>query len=249
MKKIVILSLGLILSFVLIIQSTAQNPSAKNNEVAPQFKGDKNTSAILNADNSILVDNYLVENLVCPKQAAECCKEGTEIVQFTVTESGDVKDFKVINSVCSELDDEVIRVLKTTNGMWSPGLKGDKPVAMTKEVAFMFGDQNRDAIVNYFVTAASRNYKNGSKQLLVKNNPKKAMWYFDKGINYMPNDKALLALRGLCHYELGEIASAEKDWNRILTLGGVPQSMKFEHLVELKGHKAMSRFFAKNDQK
>ena len=117
---------------------------------------------------------------------------------------------------------------------------------MTKEVAFMFGDHDQSTIVNYFVAAASRHYKKGSKCLVEKKNPKKALQHFNMGINYMPNDKALMALRGLCHYELGETSNAIKDWERIMHLGGVAQGVRFDDLAELKGHEEMTRILAQN---
>jgi hypothetical protein len=234
MKKQVIFLISMFLFSIVLVQSNAQNSS-------PEFKGDQNVTAIRSADNSDLVNNYLLEHLVCPKQAAECCKEGTEIVQFTITPPGNITDFKVINSVCPELDKEVIRVLKTTYGMWEPGVKNGNPAAMTTEVAFMFGDQDKSDIVNYFVQAASRHYKNGSKNLIIKNKPGKALYHFNQGINYMPNDKAMLALRGLCHYELGDETSAIKDWERIIDLGGVAHGTILNELASLKGYEEMTK--------
>ena len=64
---------------------------------------------------------YLSEHFEYPKTAVECMIEGTGVVQFKVTPSGELTDFIVINSVCRDLDEEFIRVLKTTSGMWKPG--------------------------------------------------------------------------------------------------------------------------------
>jgi len=238
MKKQVIFLISMVLFSIVFVQSNAQNSS-------PEFKGDDKVNTIRNADNASLVNNYLLQHVTCPELAVLCQKEGTEVIQFTVSETGNLSDFKVINSVCPELDKEVIRVLKSTSGKWTPGInKKGQPVAKTKEVAFMFGDHDRSTIVNYFVAAASRHYKNGSKCLVEKNNPKKALRHLNMGINYMPNDKAMLALRGLCQYELGETASAERDWNRIVALGGVAHGVDFDELAEMKGHKEMTRMLA-----
>jgi hypothetical protein len=244
MKKYVIIALSVILSFFVFAQSNAQNRSGLNKMVSPLFKGDQNISAIRSADNATLMNNYLLKHVSCPESAAKCCKEGTEIVQFTVTASGDLKDFKVINSVCSELDNEIIRVLKTTNGNWTPGLEDGKPVPMTKEVAFMFGDHISSTIAEYFVKTGTVCYNKGSKNLLVKNKPKKALPYLNAGINYMPNDKAMLSLRGLCHFALGDEESARKDWERVTELGGIIHGVNLESLTELKGYEEMTKILA-----
>ncbi|MBT3383764.1 MAG: hypothetical protein HN778_19680 [Prolixibacteraceae bacterium] len=247
MKKYVIFLFCLILSSIVFVQSNAQNLMDKNDVISPKFKGDERVSAILTADNSILVNNYLLENVVCPKSAAECQKEGTEIVQFTVTKSGNLTDFKVINSVCTELDKEVIRVLKTTNGMWNPALKDGEPVAIKKEVAFMFGAHERNTILNYFTKAATRCHKKGSKHLFVNNNPKNALRHYNIGINYMPNDKALLMLRGICHFELGNKERASLDWNRIEFLGGIEPAKIDNSLISMKGYSEMIEILANNN--
>ena len=161
MKKYVVFAITLIL-LIIFVHSNAQDLSDKNEVVLPKFRPE-DVSSVLMADNATLVNHYLLSNIVCPELAAECGKEGTEIVRFTVTKTGDVKDFKVINSVCSELDNEVIRVLKTTNGKWKPGLEHKEPVETTKEVAFMFGDHNSSTIAEYFVKIATGYYNKGCK--------------------------------------------------------------------------------------
>ncbi len=237
----------MIFFLILFAQSNAQNLKDTNEVISPKFKGDKNVSAILEADNFVLISNYLCENVICPKLASECQKEGTEMVQFTVSRSGNLKDFKIINSVCPELDKEVIRILKTTNGMWNPALKDGEPVAMVKEVELLFGIHDKSTIQNYFSKVATRCHKKGSKQLFVNNNLKNALRHYNIGINYMPNDKALLMLRGICHFELGDKKLASRDWQRIEFLGGINSTKIDNSLISMKGYSEMINILASNN--
>ncbi|MCY1719055.1 energy transducer TonB [Prolixibacteraceae bacterium Z1-6] len=85
-----------------------------------------------------LLQEYMLDRITFNEELGEGLKEGTEVVQFTVTPSGNVSDIKIINSVCSPIDKEVVRVLETTDGMWKPGYNNEEPVAMEKEVVLAF---------------------------------------------------------------------------------------------------------------
>ncbi|MEN8118316.1 MAG: hypothetical protein ABFS16_15120, partial [Bacteroidota bacterium] len=69
---------------------------------------------------------------------------------------------------------------------------------------------------------------------------KKALKHFNHGIRYCPNDKALLYIRGLCRYELGDENGARKDWNRIVDLGGIDFRKTASVLKEMKGYAEMA---------
>lgn len=236
---------------VCLIFSTAvfgQVSSENSYSIAPKFNGNKDATATMRADNKLMINNFLKENLVCPKEAAECCKEGTEIIEFTVTKTGDLNDFKVINSICPDLDKEVIRVLKTTNGMWTPGLENGEPTAMRNEVSLMLGDYSESTIGKNFIHEATRNFKAGNKNFLVKNNPGKAIHFYNRAINYLPNEKALLSMRGLCHYALGDKESANRDWNRIVALGESNSLKITDDITAMKGYQEMKEILAKNKE-
>ena len=88
---------------------------------APLFTGVENAIKVQNESANALIRQYLKDNIIYPEKAKLSKKEGTEVVQFTVTEEGNVADFKIINSICPEIDYEIIRALKNTTGMWFPG--------------------------------------------------------------------------------------------------------------------------------
>ena len=228
-----------LISIFLTVSLFGQNQltvKVEKDETSPRFIGSEYVVFPLEKANAASINQYLSENIVCPERVIECLIEGTEIVQFEVNPCGNVSNFKVINSVCPELDEEVINVLQTTNGLWYPGLINGKPVAMDVEIVFMFGiDQSESQMVEHFIENATKCFISGSKHLCLKNNPEKALRCFNNGIKYMPNDKALLLMRGLCHYELGNLESALRDWNRIVTLGGILPKEVEARITNLNG--------------
>ncbi|MEN8117891.1 MAG: energy transducer TonB [Bacteroidota bacterium] len=246
MKRNVIFLICLIASIVVFGQNETKHVEVDEVQVTPpKFTGVLNAMALFEAGKSP-INNYLAKNFVCPTETAQCSKEGTEIIQFTVTPDGWLTNFKVINSVCRIVDDEMIRILKNTNGMWMPGYNNGEPTAMEQEVSLMIGDYSKDKMVNHFVKQAKKYCRLGNTTLLVEHKPKKALKYYNKGVKYVPSDKSLLSLRGLCHYELGDKESARKDWNRITSLGGInPNEIAYE-INEMKGFSEMTEILDNN---
>jgi len=211
--------------------------------IPPAFTGIKGVVTIIQEEEFESIEDYLSKNVQYPEESGEFLFEGTEVVQFVVTSSGEVTNFKVINSVSSEIDDEVIRVLKTTNGMWKPGSNNGKPVAMEKEVSIIFKiDETKErAETKDLAKIVERFYRKGSKNLLIKNKPKRALKYYDKGIVLLPNEKSLLLVRGLARFELGNQEGACRDWNRIKTLGGFESDPYLDNFCEMKGYAELIR--------
>jgi TonB family protein len=188
------------------------------------------------------IEDYLRNTVQYPQESYNRGIEGTEVVKFTVTSSGGVTDFKVINSVNDEIDEEVIRVLEMTGGLWQPGSINGEPVDMEKEAAVTFKLHPTDD----FVTMAKK-YLNQGNKMLMKGNPRKALKYFDKGINLLPSEMALLAVRGLCRYQLGDEEGAKRDMNSLKSLGYFDNpKADYEYLTvnykDLKGYAEMIRF-------
>lgn len=168
--------------------------------VSPAFKGENQKS----------INDYLQKKVDYPAEASIWKHQGTEVVQFVVTPEGKLTDFKVINSVSYEIDKEVIGTLKSTSGKWIPGTKNGEPVAMETEVSMAFKLNPKDN----FVQMAKWNFQTGTELLFTKNQPKKALKYFDWAINFLPNDETLLAMRGICKYKMGDENGATIDLDR-----------------------------------
>lgn len=247
MKNLILL-MCMLFSISLFAQESKTTIELDEIQVSPpQFTGIENVVNLMKQNDSDDVKNYLVSKIQYPKEAMDSYQEGTSVVQFVVTADGMVTDFEIINSVSESIDEEVIRVIKTTDGMWKPGLNNDQPIAMEKEVSMFFKVDESDvkAIVRNFTAKAKHHYLIASKNLFLKQKTKKALRHYDEAIKYLPNDRSLLTLRGLVKYELGDKAGAEKDWNRIIKLASNNDANKgnFDYLSynigELKGHAAM----------
>ena len=208
---------------------------------APLFTGVENAIKVQNESANALIRQYLKDNIIYPEKAKLSKKEGTEVVQFTVTEEGNVADFKIINSICPEIDYEIIRALKNTSGMWFPGYNNGKPVEMTKEVSLVFCLDNISSKSTHeiFSEKAIDYFNIGNINLFEKQNPKKAIKYYTWGINYLPYDNSLLLMRGMCRYELGEKEGAREDWNRMTVSDEIDMSKEMTQMEEMKGYNEM----------
>ena len=207
----------------------------------PEFTNIKNVAMLFNNNNPALIENYLKEHTVYPEEAAKCYKQGTAVVQFIVTSEGEVTDFKVINSVCPMIDEEIIRVLSTTNGMWKPGIRDQKPADMEQEVSMMFvaSRANRNSPVEYFTRQAKNLWVRGNTLFLEKHNPKKALKFYNESVKYLPYDPSTLLLRGFCKYELGDREGARSDWERVNTIGKYDADEFIQNLAYLPGYDEM----------
>jgi tetratricopeptide (TPR) repeat protein len=126
--------------------------------------------------------------------------------------------------------------------MWETGPNDGQPTDLRKEVVFLLSDYtSREEAVKYFTKTATRYFKAGCERLLIKNSPEKALECFNRGIRYMPNDKNLLLLRGLCLFELGDSELAQKDWNRIAALGGIQPGEVDNQIARMKGYQEMDK--------
>lgn len=224
MKRVIFIIIGLLLSVLTIAQEKKQQSIELEgvNVYPPVFQGTEQLRIALQEEEATSLNNYMKTHIVYPEKSKKWLKEGTEVVAFSITEKGEVADFQVINSVSPEIDEEVIRVLKTTSRMWNPGLNNGKPISMEKEVSVVFniGSDPSNAEQFDFDIVAKRYFKKGNKKLFFKQDTKAALKNFDKAICYLPNDKCLLISRGMCRYELGDTEGACTDFNRIKTLGG-----------------------------
>jgi TonB family protein len=171
------------------------------------------------------INDFLLSGIEYPVESIKAGNEGTEIIQFVVTPKGNITDIEVINSVSDNIDLEVIRLLEISSGKWIPGTANGEQVAMKKEISIVFKISQK----SNFVAQAKSYLIYGNKMLFVKNRPEKALKYFDKSVKLLPNEETLLAVRGLCKYEIGDTVGAQSDWNRIKLLS---TKSNFESLPE-----------------
>ena len=220
MKTTVFFGICMFIAIFAFGQSYSQN-SSTNSEIIkvtpPILIGPNDNMVMLPENNCAFLNKYLVNNVKYPEGAIACCFQGTEVVQFTVTPSGDLKNFKILNSVCPKIDEEMIRVLNSTNGMWIPGTNNGKSVEMEKEVSMVFHLEgfHLGSDKEYFTKKAANWYNKGNNALLIQKNPEKALECYNNALKYLPYEKALLYARGMAKYELKDKVGAEQDWNRV----------------------------------
>jgi len=222
MKKIVIFLVG----FLTAVVSVAQTEMDEIKVTAPVFKGEfyESITALLNS------------GVEYPSEAKNAGFQGTAVIDFTVNMDGRLSDFKIINSIAPEIDQEIIRVLQTTEGKWIPGTANGEAVNMEKEVAVAFKlHSNVD-----FVAKAKRYLHKANEMMFAKNNPAKALKYYDRGITFLPYEEVLLAMRGLCNYELGNEEEARMDWERIVDISTTSQIK--EYALETKVLEGIEKF-------
>lgn len=233
--KLFLLFAGLLLSVVAFSQENIEEVRVS----PPEFAGFKGAALLVNEANIELqsLNDYVIKRLEYPTADAQDFREGKEVIQFTVQPDGTLSNFVVINSVSSAMDQEVIRVLRTTSGLWKPGCNNKEAVAMDKEFAVTFklaeSSDLKSQATNYFIK--------GNKQLLLKQNPKRAIRHFDRGIVLLPNEKCLLLARGMSRYEVGDKEGACRDWNRIKALGGFESDELLDNYCEMSGYADMLR--------
>ena len=202
----------------------------------PKFTGVKNTIPVSGEEKIPAIVNYLRGNVNYPEDAQKEFQQGTEVVKFFVGVSGDVSNIEIVNSVSEAIDEEVTSVLKSTSGMWKPGNNNGIPVSMGKEVSVIFRLEDSKYSFN---DLGKKYYSHGAEMLFTKQSPKKALRYFNKGIVLFPNERPLLALRGLALFEIGDRNGARRDWNRVKNLGGFEGAGFSESLFDLKGYSEM----------
>jgi TonB family protein len=211
----------------------------------PKFAGINDIAKKFQEEKFESIADYLAKNVQYPEEAIKNKQEGTEVIQFEVTPKGELTNFNVINSVSPEIDEAIINLLKATSGMWMPGQNNGEPVAMENEVsiAFKYGEFEAFSKSKDFMQLAKLLLKKGNHELLVKNNPKKALKYFDRGIRYLPNEDCLLLSRGICKYELGDTEGARHDWLRMSNAGIDNKAEKMaSDFIELQGYAELTVF-------
>lgn len=242
MKKLVIFFLFMIAS----VMTFGQEQKQYNDEiqgvkiVAPKFKGPVTESESTNAKEGYnSLHNYLLKRIQYPDESKRWFREGTEVVQFVITKDGQVADFNIVNSISSEIDEEVIRVLKTTNNLWIPGMKNGEFVDMDRELSIVFSLDETVENSPKFIEYARQDYNKANKKFFLEKKNKSALRYYDKAVVYIPNDKSLLVTRGMCRYVLGDNEGAFQDWKRVKSLGGFESEEYLKRFADLNGYAQM----------
>jgi TonB family protein len=181
------------------------------------------------------IDEFLSLHVQYPPDALKKHLSGTEVIQFTVSTEGELSSIKVVNSISRAFDEEVIRVLETTSGNWTPGTVHGKSEPMMREIALVFKTNP-----NYDLVFHAKEYQTkGNIMMFLKEQPERALKYYNQAKRLLPYEESILANCCLCKYCLGDNAGAKDDLERILSLYPLNQDMHFaiskgEYFASLK---------------
>ena len=172
MKTIKILFLCIIASIFVNAQNVHMHTLTEVEVNPPKFAG----KTIVEQMPKPSIGKYFATNFEYP-EVIGLVHEGIEVIQFNVNPSGKLDGFKVINSVSPQVDEEVIRVLKTTNHMWLPGHNNGTPVAMEHEIAIQVKciDLDGSASKKDFTEFATNFYNKGTQKLFIEGKTNKAL--------------------------------------------------------------------------
>lgn len=96
-------------------------------EVKPMFQGgDANNFA-----------KWVNENIVYPEDAVKAKRQGRVDLKFTITKEGKVENVKVLRGTFKSLDEEALRVVKSSP-QWKPGMMDGKAVSVTYTFPVVF---------------------------------------------------------------------------------------------------------------
>ncbi|MBN2728188.1 MAG: energy transducer TonB [Bacteroidales bacterium] len=96
-------------------------------EIAPEFES-----------GEMGLFTYLAENIRYPMDAKEKNKQGTVFVTFIISPDGTIDDIEVLRGVYPSIDNEALRVVANTSGMWKPGYQNGKPVRVQFNLPIKF---------------------------------------------------------------------------------------------------------------
>ena len=111
---------------ITIEEAQSQEVSADAMEALPQFPG--GMSQLM---------KWLTQNLKYPEKAKNDKVSGRVLVEFFITEQGNVSDAKVIQKVDGELDKEALRVVGIMP-KWKPGVSKGKPCRTLVHLPIVF---------------------------------------------------------------------------------------------------------------
>ncbi len=169
---------------------------------------------LVQGDDPTSIHEFLAKNIIYPIRDVKGVPVGTEVVQFEITAEGNISSFKVINSISPEIDAALIRILKTTGGYWTPGVINGIPTSMTREVSLVF-----KPYPGYDLVGNARKLQGKANEFLFeKNDPKRALKYYNRAYKLLPYEECILAARCLCRYELGDEKGYAEDVGRLIAI-------------------------------
>ncbi|MBR9917898.1 energy transducer TonB [bacterium] len=85
------------------------------------------------------LSSYLSKNVSYPDTAMNSEVQGKVVVSFTINKDSSISDVKVVsNPIGFGLEEEAIRVIESTSGMWTPAIHRGAYVAVRYRIPIVF---------------------------------------------------------------------------------------------------------------
>ena len=198
-------TLFLVISMLIAAFAFGQTERTEKTElIPPQFRYKDSKS----------INDFLKKNIDFSSTVPNYYREGTVVVEFVVNPNSKISDVKFLNGISPQVNSEVLRVLIASSGKWNPGYVNKKATPMKYEVALVFYRNSMEHLVQRVQNLQMK----ASEWLTVKNNPKKALKYFDYAISMLPFEESLWIERAMCKHELGDAEGESSDLSRFQLL-------------------------------
>jgi TonB family protein len=82
--------------------------------------------------------NFVIPKIQYPDSARNNCIQGKVFIKFTIDSIGQISETKVVRSLNYLCDEEVVRVIRLSSGMWIPAKKNGKNVNQSYTIPVVF---------------------------------------------------------------------------------------------------------------
>ena len=127
------------------VANMSDKDSEKSSVISVQHATDNSKGDVIKAPDEMpqfpggmkALMEYISQNIRYPEEAIKANKEGTVIVQFVITKTGEIEETKVVRSQGESLDAEAVRVVKSLPN-FIPGKVNGKPVNVMYTIPLNF---------------------------------------------------------------------------------------------------------------
>ena len=84
------------------------------------------------------LNSFIGRNVKYPADAGDKMIGGTVLLKVTVDTLGIPADIQVIKEIYPSLDNEAVRILGLTNGLWTPGTVKNKKTVLSTTIGVIF---------------------------------------------------------------------------------------------------------------
>ena len=82
--------------------------------------------------------SWIHKNIEYPESAIAAEAQGRMLVQFSIMPDGSMDEFEVVRGINPDLDAEVLRVMKSCDLKWTPGMQNGKPIKVSYTLPIVF---------------------------------------------------------------------------------------------------------------